>query len=135
MNAGAKIQHPVTRGLAPNQEPHLQVPEKSSQKELEAMALGTASEVIEIVSGVGGAPRSLRVSPRPAGSPHPAGQAFRATLTGHPGGTPPCPGHRSQPRRPPHNDEKKSVLTNAVLQSSPAGFLCLRDYPFSTSSP
>lgn len=48
VNAGAKIQHPVTRGLAPNQEPHLQVPEKSSQKELEAMALGTASEVIEI---------------------------------------------------------------------------------------
>ncbi|XP_036684467.1 transforming acidic coiled-coil-containing protein 2 isoform X8 [Balaenoptera musculus] len=48
VNAGAKIQHPVARGLAPNQEPHLQVPEKSSQKELEAMALGTASEVIEI---------------------------------------------------------------------------------------
>lgn len=54
MNTGAKIQHPVARGLAPNQEPHLQVPEKSSQKELEAMALGTASEVMEIVSGVGG---------------------------------------------------------------------------------
>ncbi|KAB1271105.1 Transforming acidic coiled-coil-containing protein 2 [Camelus dromedarius] len=51
VNAGAKIQHPVARGLAPNQEPHLQVPEKPSQKELEAMALGTASEVIEIVSG------------------------------------------------------------------------------------
>ncbi|EPY72709.1 hypothetical protein CB1_098824007 [Camelus ferus] len=48
VNAGAKIQHPVARGLAPNQEPHLQVPEKPSQKELEAMALGTASEVIEI---------------------------------------------------------------------------------------
>ncbi|XP_066880579.1 transforming acidic coiled-coil-containing protein 2 isoform X40 [Kogia breviceps] len=48
VNAGAKIQHPVARGLAPNQEPHLQVSEKSSQKELEAMALGTASEVIEI---------------------------------------------------------------------------------------
>ncbi|XP_019795717.1 transforming acidic coiled-coil-containing protein 2 isoform X14 [Tursiops truncatus] len=48
VNAGAKIQHPVARGLAPSQEPHLQVPEKSSQKELEAMALGTASEVIEI---------------------------------------------------------------------------------------
>ena len=54
MNTGAKIQHPVARGLAPNQEPHLQVPEKSSQTELEAMALGTASEVMEIVSGVGG---------------------------------------------------------------------------------
>ncbi|XP_007469614.1 PREDICTED: transforming acidic coiled-coil-containing protein 2 isoform X5 [Lipotes vexillifer] len=48
VNAGAKIQHPVARGLAPSQEPHLQVPEKSSQKELEAVALGTASEVIEI---------------------------------------------------------------------------------------
>lgn len=48
LNNGAKIQHPVARGLAPNQEPHLQVPEKSSQKELESMALGTASEVMEI---------------------------------------------------------------------------------------
>ncbi|XP_055416953.1 transforming acidic coiled-coil-containing protein 2 isoform X15 [Bubalus kerabau] len=48
VNTGAKIQHPVARGLAPNQEPHLQLPEKSSQKELEAMALGTASEVMEI---------------------------------------------------------------------------------------
>nr|XP_012419078.1 PREDICTED: transforming acidic coiled-coil-containing protein 2 isoform X4 [Odobenus rosmarus divergens] len=48
VNAGAKIQHPVTRGLAPNQEPHLQVPEKSSQKELEVMTLGTASDAIEI---------------------------------------------------------------------------------------
>lgn len=56
VNAGAKIQHPVARGLAPSQEPHLQVPEKSSQKELEAMALGAASEAIEIVSGIGGAP-------------------------------------------------------------------------------
>lgn len=51
VNAGAKIQHPVTRGLAPNQEPHLQVPEKPSQKELEAMTLGTTSDAIEIVSG------------------------------------------------------------------------------------
>ncbi|XP_032738049.1 transforming acidic coiled-coil-containing protein 2 isoform X2 [Lontra canadensis] len=48
VNAGAKIQHPVPRGMAPNQEPHLQVPEKSSQKELEAMTLGTASDAIEI---------------------------------------------------------------------------------------
>nr|XP_058908967.1 transforming acidic coiled-coil-containing protein 2 isoform X2 [Kogia breviceps] len=53
VNAGAKIQHPVARGLAPNQEPHLQVSEKSSQKELEAMALGTASEVIEITAPEG----------------------------------------------------------------------------------
>nr|XP_025850486.1 transforming acidic coiled-coil-containing protein 2 isoform X6 [Vulpes vulpes] len=53
VNAGAKIQHPVTRGLAPNQEPHLQVPEKSSQKELEAMTLGTASDAIEITAPEG----------------------------------------------------------------------------------
>ncbi|KAB0400589.1 hypothetical protein E2I00_010255 [Balaenoptera physalus] len=53
VNAGAKIQHPVARVLAPNQEPHLQVPEKSSQKELEAMALGTTSEVIEITAPEG----------------------------------------------------------------------------------
>ncbi|XP_017364110.1 transforming acidic coiled-coil-containing protein 2 isoform X19 [Cebus imitator] len=48
VNAATKTQHPVPRGLAPNQEPHLQGPEKSSQKELEAMALGTPSEAIEI---------------------------------------------------------------------------------------
>ncbi|XP_019660702.1 transforming acidic coiled-coil-containing protein 2 isoform X6 [Ailuropoda melanoleuca] len=53
VNTGAKIQHPVTRGLAPNQEPHLQVPEKSSQKELEAMTLGTASDAIEITAPEG----------------------------------------------------------------------------------
>ncbi|XP_010818421.1 transforming acidic coiled-coil-containing protein 2 isoform X19 [Bos taurus] len=53
LNTGAKIQHPVARGLAPNQEPHLQVPEKSSQKELESMALGTASEVMEITAPEG----------------------------------------------------------------------------------
>uniref|UniRef100_G3U7T5 Transforming acidic coiled-coil-containing protein C-terminal domain-containing protein n=1 Tax=Loxodonta africana TaxID=9785 RepID=G3U7T5_LOXAF len=53
MNAGAKIQHPIPRGLAPNQEPHLQVPEKSTQKELEAMALGTASDPIEITAPEG----------------------------------------------------------------------------------
>lgn len=55
VNAGAKILHPVARGLAPNQEPHLQMPEKSTQKELEAMALGATSDAIEIVSGVRGA--------------------------------------------------------------------------------
>ncbi|XP_014686220.1 transforming acidic coiled-coil-containing protein 2 isoform X33 [Equus asinus] len=53
VNAGAKIQHPVARGLAPNQDPHLQVSEKSSQKELEAMALGTASDTIEITAPEG----------------------------------------------------------------------------------
>ncbi|XP_061259705.1 transforming acidic coiled-coil-containing protein 2 isoform X18 [Bos javanicus] len=53
VNTGAKIQHPVARGLAPNQEPHLQVPEKASQKELESMALGTASEVMEITAPEG----------------------------------------------------------------------------------
>ncbi|XP_029788584.1 transforming acidic coiled-coil-containing protein 2 isoform X7 [Suricata suricatta] len=53
VNAGTKIQHPVTRGLAPNQEPHLQGPEKSSQKELEAMTLGTTSDAIEITAPEG----------------------------------------------------------------------------------
>ncbi|XP_004374968.1 transforming acidic coiled-coil-containing protein 2 isoform X2 [Trichechus manatus latirostris] len=53
LNAGAKIQHPIPRGLAPNQEPHLQVPEKSTQKELEVMALGTASDPIEITAPEG----------------------------------------------------------------------------------
>lgn len=48
VNATAKLQHPVPRGLASNQEPLLQLPEKSSQKELEAMALGTPAEAIEI---------------------------------------------------------------------------------------
>ncbi|GAB1292782.1 Transforming acidic coiled-coil-containing protein 2 [Apodemus speciosus] len=48
VNAATKLQHPVARGLASSQEPLLQVPEKSSQKELEAMALGTPAEAIEI---------------------------------------------------------------------------------------
>lgn len=48
VNAGAKIQLPVTRGLAPNPEPLMQVPEKSTQKELEALALGTTAEAMEI---------------------------------------------------------------------------------------
>ncbi|CAH6793217.1 Tacc2 [Phodopus roborovskii] len=48
VNAATKLQHPVTRGLVSNQETLLQVPEKSSQKELEAMALGTPTEAIEI---------------------------------------------------------------------------------------
>ncbi|XP_031244410.1 transforming acidic coiled-coil-containing protein 2 isoform X18 [Mastomys coucha] len=53
VNAAAKLQHPITRGLASNQEPLLQVPEKSSQKELEAMALGTPAEAIEITAPEG----------------------------------------------------------------------------------
>ncbi|XP_066211478.1 transforming acidic coiled-coil-containing protein 2 isoform X5 [Saccopteryx leptura] len=53
VNAGAKVPHPVARGLAPNQEPHLQMSEKSSQKELEAMALGTASDAIEMTAPEG----------------------------------------------------------------------------------
>ncbi|XP_062959308.1 transforming acidic coiled-coil-containing protein 2 isoform X3 [Cynocephalus volans] len=53
VNATAKIQHPVVRGLTSNQEPHLQVPENSSQKELEAMALGSPSEAIEITAPEG----------------------------------------------------------------------------------
>lgn len=84
MNAGAKIQHPVARGLAPSQEPHLQVSEKSSQKELEAMALGTASDAIEIVSGIEGARDHWGWGAWPAGSPHPESQALKATATWHP---------------------------------------------------
>nr|XP_048311121.1 transforming acidic coiled-coil-containing protein 2 isoform X10 [Myodes glareolus] len=53
VNAATKLQHPVTRGLVSNQEPLLQVPEKSSQKELEAMALGTPTEAIEITAPEG----------------------------------------------------------------------------------
>ncbi|XP_063119546.1 transforming acidic coiled-coil-containing protein 2 isoform X6 [Rattus norvegicus] len=53
VNATAKLQHPVPRGLASNQEPLLQLPEKSSQKELEAMALGTPAEAIEITAPEG----------------------------------------------------------------------------------
>uniref|UniRef100_A0A2I2YEK5 Transforming acidic coiled-coil containing protein 2 n=1 Tax=Gorilla gorilla gorilla TaxID=9595 RepID=A0A2I2YEK5_GORGO len=53
VNTAAKTQHPVPRGLASNQESHLQVPEKSSQKELEAMGLGTPSEAIEITAPEG----------------------------------------------------------------------------------
>ncbi|CAO2583561.1 Transforming acidic coiled-coil-containing protein 2 [Lemmus lemmus] len=53
VNATTKLQHPVTRGLVSNQEPLLQVPEKSSQKELEAMALGTPTEAIEITAPEG----------------------------------------------------------------------------------
>nr|XP_012636730.1 transforming acidic coiled-coil-containing protein 2 isoform X17 [Microcebus murinus] len=53
VNAAAKIQHPVTRTLAPSQEPHLQVPEKPSQKELGTMALGNPSEAIEITAPEG----------------------------------------------------------------------------------
>ncbi|XP_051001384.1 transforming acidic coiled-coil-containing protein 2 isoform X3 [Acomys russatus] len=48
VNAATKLQHPVARGLASNQEPLLQAPEKSSQKEPEAMTLGTPAEAIEI---------------------------------------------------------------------------------------
>ncbi|XP_057635539.1 transforming acidic coiled-coil-containing protein 2 isoform X4 [Chionomys nivalis] len=53
VNAATKLQHPVTRGLVSNQEPLLQVPEKASQKELEAMALGTPTEAIEITAPEG----------------------------------------------------------------------------------
>ncbi|XP_042636344.1 transforming acidic coiled-coil-containing protein 2 [Orycteropus afer afer] len=53
VNAGAKIQHPIPRGLGPSQEPHSQVPEKSTTKELEAMALGTTSDPIEITAPEG----------------------------------------------------------------------------------
>ncbi|XP_051001383.1 transforming acidic coiled-coil-containing protein 2 isoform X2 [Acomys russatus] len=53
VNAATKLQHPVARGLASNQEPLLQAPEKSSQKEPEAMTLGTPAEAIEITAPEG----------------------------------------------------------------------------------
>ncbi|XP_054974906.1 transforming acidic coiled-coil-containing protein 2 isoform X3 [Sorex araneus] len=53
VNAGAKVQQPVARALPPGQEPHLQVPDKPSQKELEAMALGGASEAMETTAPEG----------------------------------------------------------------------------------
>ncbi|XP_074089563.1 transforming acidic coiled-coil-containing protein 2 isoform X3 [Macrotis lagotis] len=45
VNAGMKIQHPVSRVLAPNQETHLQNSEKSNQKE--TMGLGTTADALE----------------------------------------------------------------------------------------
>ncbi|XP_068807627.1 transforming acidic coiled-coil-containing protein 2 isoform X2 [Struthio camelus] len=47
-SSGMKIQHPASRVLAASQEAHLQSPDKSKQKDLEPMTLGTASETIEI---------------------------------------------------------------------------------------
>uniref|UniRef100_A0A8D0KSG7 Transforming acidic coiled-coil-containing protein C-terminal domain-containing protein n=1 Tax=Strix occidentalis caurina TaxID=311401 RepID=A0A8D0KSG7_STROC len=43
-----KIQHPASRVLAASQEAHLQSPDKSKQKDLEPMTLGTTPEAIEI---------------------------------------------------------------------------------------
>ncbi|XP_035747455.1 transforming acidic coiled-coil-containing protein 2 [Egretta garzetta] len=46
--SGMKIQHPASRVLAASQEAHLQSPDKSKQKDLEPMTLGTTPEAIEI---------------------------------------------------------------------------------------
>ncbi|XP_075279982.1 transforming acidic coiled-coil-containing protein 2 isoform X3 [Opisthocomus hoazin] len=48
--SGMKIQHPASRVLAASQEAHLQSPDKSKQKDLEPMTLGTTPEAIEITS-------------------------------------------------------------------------------------
>uniref|UniRef100_A0A663MXY4 Transforming acidic coiled-coil-containing protein C-terminal domain-containing protein n=1 Tax=Athene cunicularia TaxID=194338 RepID=A0A663MXY4_ATHCN len=48
--SGIKIQHPASRVLAASQEAHLQSSEKSKQKDLEPMTLGTTPEAIEITS-------------------------------------------------------------------------------------
>ncbi|XP_038613590.1 transforming acidic coiled-coil-containing protein 2 isoform X1 [Tachyglossus aculeatus] len=50
VNAGVKMHHPTSRVLAPNQETSSQAPEKSKQKELESIALGTASDAIELTA-------------------------------------------------------------------------------------
>ncbi|KAM6330050.1 transforming acidic coiled-coil-containing protein 2 [Podargus strigoides] len=49
-SSGMKIQHPASRILAASQEAHLQSPDKSKQKDLEPMTLGTTPETIEITS-------------------------------------------------------------------------------------
>ncbi|XP_071419899.1 transforming acidic coiled-coil-containing protein 2 isoform X1 [Pithys albifrons albifrons] len=49
-SSGMKIQHPASRVLAASQETHLQSPDKSKQKDLEPMTLGTTPEAIEITS-------------------------------------------------------------------------------------
>ncbi|XP_042719747.1 transforming acidic coiled-coil-containing protein 2 isoform X3 [Lagopus leucura] len=49
-SSGMKIQHPASRVLAASQEAHLQSPDKSKQKDLEPMTLGTTPETIEITS-------------------------------------------------------------------------------------
>ncbi|XP_009879897.1 PREDICTED: transforming acidic coiled-coil-containing protein 2 [Charadrius vociferus] len=47
-SSGMKVQHPASRVLAASQEAHLQSPDKSKQKDLEPMTLGTTPEAIEI---------------------------------------------------------------------------------------
>ncbi|KAM6391124.1 transforming acidic coiled-coil-containing protein 2 isoform 4-T6 [Pluvialis apricaria] len=49
-SSGMKVQHPASRVLAASQEAHLQSPDKSKQKDLEPMTLGTTPEAIEITS-------------------------------------------------------------------------------------
>ncbi|XP_040420367.1 transforming acidic coiled-coil-containing protein 2 isoform X9 [Cygnus olor] len=49
-SSGIKIQHPASRVLTTSQEAHLQSPDKSKQKDLEPMTLGTTPEAIEITS-------------------------------------------------------------------------------------
>ncbi|XP_065602440.1 transforming acidic coiled-coil-containing protein 2 isoform X5 [Cyrtonyx montezumae] len=49
-SSGMKIQHPASRVLADSQEALLQSPDKSKQKDLEPMTLGTTPEAIEIAS-------------------------------------------------------------------------------------
>ncbi|OXB64453.1 hypothetical protein ASZ78_000129 [Callipepla squamata] len=48
-SSGMKIQHPASRVLADSQEALLQSPDKSKQKDLEPMTLGTTPEAIEII--------------------------------------------------------------------------------------
>ncbi|XP_024072769.2 transforming acidic coiled-coil-containing protein 2 isoform X7 [Terrapene carolina triunguis] len=48
LSSGMKIQHPGSRVLTASQDLHLQLTDKSKQKELEPMSLGTASDTIEI---------------------------------------------------------------------------------------
>ncbi|XP_050814875.1 transforming acidic coiled-coil-containing protein 2 isoform X13 [Gopherus flavomarginatus] len=50
LSSGMKIQHPGSRVLTTSQDLHLQSTDKSKQKELEPMSLGTASDPIEMTT-------------------------------------------------------------------------------------
>ncbi|KAM7170066.1 transforming acidic coiled-coil-containing protein 2 isoform 2-T2 [Macrochelys suwanniensis] len=50
LSSGMKIQHPGSRILTASQDMHLQSTDKSKQKELEPMSLGTASDTTEITT-------------------------------------------------------------------------------------
>ncbi|XP_075791447.1 transforming acidic coiled-coil-containing protein 2 isoform X4 [Pelodiscus sinensis] len=52
LSSGMKTQHPASRILTASQETRIQTPDKSKQKELEPMSLGTVSDATEITTPV-----------------------------------------------------------------------------------